>query len=222
MFQPDDPRAWHIVDLSLTFAPGMRGVALEPAKTVAQHGAKTTTLHLYSHAGTHLDAPAHSLDGALAVDQIDLGRCVGPALVINLAHKAPDSLITRDDLAPYADRIGPGARLLLRTDWDLHAALPDYRIRFPRLSLELAKWLAALPIALVGVETPSVSSLANRAEMAEVHQTLLRAQIVIVESLANLRELRQEVVQFVALPLKIAGCDGSPVRAIAIEETGMI
>jgi kynurenine formamidase len=57
----------------------------------------------------------------------------------------------------------------------------------------------------------------NRDELIEVHQILLQAKIVIVESLANLDQIRQETVYFVALPLKIVDCDGSPVRAIAIE-----
>jgi kynurenine formamidase len=73
---------------------------------------------------------------------------------------------------------------------------------------------------LLGVQTPSVASLRpeNKAELVEVHQILLRAEIVIVEGLANLSELRREVVTFIALPLKVTGCDGSPARPVAIEE----
>jgi kynurenine formamidase len=90
----------------------------------------------------------------------------------------------------------------------------------PRVSAELARWLVERQINLLGVQTPSVASLRpeHREELTEVHQILLRAEIVIVEGLANLDQVRREVVTFIALPLKVTGCDGSPVRPVAIEE----
>jgi kynurenine formamidase len=69
----------------------------------------------------------------------------------------------------------------------------------------------------LGVEPPSVADVENKEELTAVHQALLRAEIVIVEGLANLDALQQEEVTFIALPLKLQGGDGSPVRAIAIE-----
>lgn len=206
-----------IVDLSLPLQAGQHGVEFEARSTHLEHGLQTTLLHLYSHAGTHMDAPHHFLEAGLAMEKLDLGKCVGPATVVDLSFIGPRGLITVEHLAPYADRIGPGARLLLRTDWSTHADLPDYRIDFPRVSLALAEWLGARQIALLGIEPPSVADMANRDELFAVHQTLLRAEIVIVEGLTNLSALRQEEVTFIALPLKLEGGDGSPVRAIAIE-----
>jgi kynurenine formamidase len=205
------------VDLSLTLFDGMQGVELQPHSKFADQGSCTTNLHLFSHAGTHLDAPAHFLGEARTVDQLELTKCLGPALVIDLSHKPPDSLITVDDLQSLSARIAPGARLLLRTDWGEHAGKPDYRTSFPRISLELAEWLAERGIWLLGVEAPAVASLQDREELKAVHRTLLQAEIVIVESLANLSDLQNDEVFFIALPLKIAGCDGSPLRAVAIE-----
>jgi kynurenine formamidase len=206
-----------IVDLSLRLYDGMHGVELHPQARFAEQGFNTTNLHLYSHAGTHLDAPAHFLGDARTLEQLDLTKCLGPAQVIDLSHKTPDSLITVDDLAPYSAAIGRGSRLLLRTDWDKHADQPDYRTSFPRIALELAKWLAERAIWLLGVETPAVASIQDREELVAVHRALLQAEIVIVESLANLRSLADDSIFFIALPLKIEGCDGSPIRAVAIE-----
>lgn len=212
--------AQRIIDLSLPLYDGMRGVTLEPATTIATTGYNTTTMHLYSHAGSHMDAPLHFLEGGGTIDQIPLSKCIGPALTVDLSHKAPNSLITVEDLGAVADRIGPGSRLLLRTDWDRQANRPEFRTEMPRVSVELARWLVARQIFLLGVQTPSVASLRpeHRDELTEVHQILLRAEIVIVEGLANLDQLRREVVTFIALPLKVSGCDGSPVRPVAIEE----
>ena len=204
------------VDLTLTLYHGMRGVEIHPHTRLAVDGFNTTNLMLYSHAGTHMDAPRHFVDDGRTIDKLILEKCIGPATVIDLAHKTPNSLIDVADLGDQAKRIGNGSRLLLRTDWDLHAAADDYRTHFPRVSLDLAKWLVERGIWFLGLETPSVASLLDKEELTAVHRTLLDAEVVIVESLANLRLLPPEVY-FIALPLKIQDGDGSPVRAAALE-----
>ena len=206
-----------VIDLTLPFTDGERGVQLEPELSIASDGFNTTTVHVYSHALTHMDAPKHFIDGGTAIETIPLDRCVGSATVIDLIHKTPNSQIMIADILPHEKRVTAGVRLLLRTDWSLHAGQDDYRTHFPRISPELARWFVDRNVRLVGVETPSVASLAadKRDELTEVHQTLLGANIVIVEGLCNLHVLPQQV-EFVALPLKLMGCDGSPVRAIAI------
>ena len=87
----------------------------------------------------------------------------------------------------------------------------------PRISIELARWLVERRVALIGVEPPSVADVNNKQEVTEVHQMLLRASVVIVEGLANLDRLESAQVQCIALPLRIDGGDGFPVRAVAIE-----
>jgi arylformamidase len=208
-----------IIDLSLTLHPTMRGVAFEPDKSIPTAGYNTTNLHLYSHAGTHMDAPLHFVANARTIDAVQLEKCVGPAQVVDLTHKAPHSLITIADLQPFTERITPQSRLLLRTDWDQHAGEDDYRTHFPRISLELAEWLVEKQIWLLGVQSPSVASLRpeDRQELGDVHRALLQAEIVIVESLANLDQIQQAEVFLVSLPLKLAGVDGSPARPVAIE-----
>jgi kynurenine formamidase len=207
-----------IVDLTLPHYHGLRGVEIHPNTRIAAEGYNTTNLRLYSHAGTHMDAPRHFIDEGRTIDRIDLAKCIGPALVIDLSHKAPNSFITIEDMAAHAEQIGAGSRLLLRTDWDLHADLPDYRTSFPRISLALAEWMAERGVWLVGLEMPSVASLQDKQELTDVHRALLRAEIVIVECLANLRLLPPRVT-FIALPLKIKEGDGTPIRAVAVIES---
>ena len=158
-----------IIDLTQTLSHGMRGVTIHPHTRIANEGYNTTNLHLYSHAGTHMDAPLHFLDGGATIDQWPLAQCIGSAIVIDLSFKAPDSLISVADLGVAAAKIGQGSRVLLRTDWDDHATLPDYRTHFPRISRELASWLVEQGVWLVGVQTPSVASLADREELRDVH-----------------------------------------------------
>ncbi|MEM8862330.1 MAG: cyclase family protein [Chloroflexota bacterium] len=206
-----------IHDLTLQVRNGRRGITITKKTSSKVEGYNTTDLLLYSHSGTHLDAPLHFLDDGATLDTMPLEKCVGPAMVIDLTHKAPNSLITVEDLAHVADQIQAQSRVLLRTDWDSKADDPEYRTSFPRISLELAEWLAEKEIWLIGLEHPSVASLQDKEELTAVHQALLKKEIVIVESLANLRKLPPHVT-FIALPLKVKDGDGSPVRAIAIEQ----
>ncbi len=210
-----------IIDLSLPVGNSMRGVDIRTAKTIAKEGWNATTLELYSHCGTHMDAPVHFIDGTATIDQQDLSVCVGPALMIDLTRNGPVSdgqLITIEHLEPYHAQIVAGARLLLRTDWHKRYGTVEYRDALPRISVALAKWLVDRQVAMVGVEPPSVADVNNKEELTEVHQILFKGGVLIVEGLANLDQIIQSVVQFIALPLKISGGDGCPVRAIAIED----
>ena len=72
---------------------------------------------------------------------------------------------------------------------------------------------------MIGVEPPSVTDVNNIQELTDVHQTLFRGNVLIVEGLANLDQIQSPVFDFIALPMNITGGDGSPVRAIAIEKS---
>ena len=207
-----------LIDLTLPLRPGDRGVASEPARTLSRDGWNAATWHLYSHAGTHMDAQLHFGAGAETIDTKPLTQCVGPAWVVNLTPTAPRSLLTVADLGDVAVKLQPGDSLLLRTDWHRHAADPAlYRDALPRISDELAQWCVASRVRLLGVEPPSVANVNDLPEVTRIHQCLLGGGVTIVEGLAHLDQLTQEKVLFVALPLKLAGGDGAPVRAIAVE-----
>jgi kynurenine formamidase len=210
-----------IIDLSLPVGNEMRGVDVRTAKTIANEGWNATTLELYSHCGTHMDAPAHFVDGAATIDEQDLSVCVGPALMVDLTLDGPvndGQLITVEHLRSYHSQITKGARLLLRTDWHKRYGTEQYRDALPRISVELAHWLVGRQVAMIGVEPPSVADVNNIPELTEVHQILFKGGVLIVEGLANLDQISESVVQFIALPIKITGGDGCPVRAIAIED----
>jgi kynurenine formamidase len=215
---PATSPAARIIDLTLPVRHGMRGVQIEPLNCAATHGYNTTTLHLYSHSGTHMDAPLHFLDGDSTIDQIPLHRCCGPAVVADLSGIAPRELITVAHLGPLADRIRPQDALLLRTDWFKFVDDPAmYRDGLPRIGRELAQWCIDRDIRLIGVEPPSVADVNSLRELTEIHQLILRHDIIIVEGLANLDQLTDERVLFCATPLKVEHGDGSPCRAFAIE-----
>jgi arylformamidase len=208
-----------IIDLTLAFAPGMRGFTSEPRCTVARDGWNASTLAFYSHAGTHMDSQIHFEAGPETLDQIPLERCLGPAWLVNLAGIAPGTLIEVSHLGVVADQFQPGDSLLLRTDWSRHAGDPGiYRNQLPRIGEGLARWCVERGAKMLGVEPPSVADVNNLAEVTLIHKILLGGGVNIVEGLTNLDALAPgEEVFFAALPLKIAGGDGCPCRAFAFK-----
>ena len=207
-----------VIDLTLTVAPGMRGVEFETLHTVQKDGWNSSTLHLYSHSGTHMDAQKHFAAGDGTIDRIPLGDCLGPAWVVDMTGLAARTLVTVAHLGVIAQKVKPGDALLLRTGWSAHVDRPQYyRDELPRIGKELAEWCVERRVRLLGVEPPSVADVNNLQEVTEIHLILLGGGVIIVEGLTNLGSLTQERVLFGAMPLKIEGGDGCPCRAFAIE-----
>ena len=208
-----------LIDLTLPMQAGMRGFSSEPKHRVDSDGWNSTTMSIYSHAGTHMDAPVHFGVGKQTIDQISLDDCLGPAWLVALDDIQPKTLITVDHLGKFTHQIQSGDAVLLRTGWSQFVDQPQYyRDNFPRISAELAHWLVERKVRLVGVEPPSVADVNDLPEVTEIHHILLGGNVIIVEGLTHLDAIHAEKVLFGAMPLKIVGCDGAPCRAFAIED----
>jgi kynurenine formamidase len=207
-----------IHDLTLTISDDMPGVQLQPRHRRPADAWNSTSLSFYSHCGTHMDAPAHMDVDHEGIDAIPLERCYGPAWIVRILDVAPRSLIGIEHLGKIAEQLQPGDGLLLATGWSFRWGTPQYREELPRISRDLADWCVDHRVRVLGVEPPSVADVNNRQEVEEIHGILLRGGVIIVEGLTNLEAIRTPRVLFVAFPLKIKGGDGSPVRAVAIEE----
>ncbi|MHC4213874.1 MAG: cyclase family protein [Planctomycetota bacterium] len=93
----------------------MRGVDIEAKSTVDREGWNSSTYHLYSHSGTHMDAPLHFGCTDQTIDKIPLERCIGVAWVADLTHLPPRSIITVGDPGEPAEKFEPGHSIILRT-----------------------------------------------------------------------------------------------------------
>ena len=210
-----------IIDLSHEIYHGMPVFPLDPKTgvlvhhTIASMKYNITQLVLSSHVGTHLDAPYHFFEDGCTVDRLDLSKCVGPARVIRIPGKGPKSEIHVADLEPYDGAFTPGARVILSLGW--YKVFPEERFytEMPGITPECGRWIADKEIAMLGLDLPGV----HAEHWEEVHKILLEREIVIVEALTNLDAIREDNVFFVAMPLRLRGRDGSPVRAIAIENS---
>jgi len=206
----------NIIDLTATLTKGQRGVDYEPAKQLEKNGWNARTLHLYSHAGTHMDAQKHFGAGDETIDTLPLQRCMGPAHVVDLREQvAPGSLITVEHLGSLADVFEANESLLLLTGWSQHADNDEiFRLGLPRISEDLARWCVDQQVKVLGVEPPSVADVAKLEEVTRIHEILLQGKVTIVEGLCNLEQLPAKVY-FAAFPLKIHEGDGAPARAVA-------
>ena len=164
-----------IIDLTQPLEPGDSVYPGDPALRYRPHGTledagyRLTEITLGSHHGTHVDAPAHFLlDGATA-EQLSLDAMVGPASVVDIPGVL-DATVEPETLAPYAESFRPGARVLLRSGWEVHYGSERYWHGFPSLSPAAARWIVERGVALLGFDTPSPSR-----DTQQVHRILLAA-----------------------------------------------
>ena len=186
------------------------------------HGWTSNALFINEHAGTHLDAPSHFIKGGASVDQLDLARLTGPAVVLDLSHRFPGGLIGAGDLeqATVALPLEPDDAVLLWTGSDAHLGHQRYLDSFPGLSAEGAQFLLDRQVRLVGTDAAGIDQVEARA--CPVHHLLLPAGVPVLENLANLERLLQLAggrrFTLHSFPLRIRGGTGSPVRAVAVIE----
>jgi len=186
------------------------------------------------HGGTHIDAPVHFAKGHRSVEQIPLDQLMGAAIVVDVTASCasnPDYRVTTADFAAWEKingQIPDGAIVLLRTGFARF--WPDAakylgtaergeaavaKLHFPGLHQDAARWLAeSRRINAIGLDTASIDY--GQSTLYESHRTLYEHDIPAFENLATLDRLPAKGAMVVALPMKIKGGSGAPLRAIAI------
>lgn len=187
------------------------------------------------HGGTHIDAPIHFAEGAQTVDQIPLENLIGDAVKINVSDSAlknPDYLINLKDLQNWEKEHGPipdGGIVLFQTGFGSY--YPDAakylgtdkrgpeavkELHFPGLSPEAAEWLIAnRKVKAVGIDTASIDF--GQSQDFATHVALMTKNVPAFENVANLDQLPERGFTIIALPMKIKGGSGGPLRIIAIK-----
>jgi arylformamidase len=205
-----------IIDLTLTYQEGMRGVTFEVARTKSKDGWNARTLHLYSHAGTHMDAPFHFGVNDQTIEEFEVSRFICDSWVIPIEALSRQK-IKLEDLGKYVELIEPGDGVILQTGWSKYINDTKYREELPGIHESLARWFVEKKINLLAVEPPSIADVMDREEVTKIHEILLGGDVIIVEGITNLESLTKEKITLVALPLKVKDGDGAPARVIAME-----
>ncbi|MEL6922791.1 MAG: cyclase family protein [Bacteroidota bacterium] len=207
-----------IIDLSLTYNQDISGYSDEQATTKTKDGWNAKWLRIYSHSGTHMDAPFHFEASDETIDQMPVDRFVGRAWVVDCGAVQAQELLTVAHLGTVAEKFKRGESLLLKTGWSHHYQNRElYRNGLPRVSEALARWCGEKGVNMLAVEPPSVADVNNLPEVTLIHEILLSHGVIIVEGICNLDALTSPQVTLCALPLKIKNGDGAPARVVAIE-----
>ncbi len=197
---------------------------------------RSNALSTPEHGGTHIDAPAHFSKDGRTVDAIPLDQLVGTAVLVDVSRKCDadhDYRIAVDDLEAFEKhhgKIPKHAIVLFRTGFgkhwpnrkkylgtEEHGQEAIAKLHFPGLGPEAASWLIReRDVKAVGLDTASIDY--GQSTKFETHVELMTHQVPAMENLANLERLPPTGLTVVALPMKIRGGSGGPLRAIAIVE----
>ena len=169
------------------------------------------------HNGTHADARFHFDADGESIEKASLQTYLGRATVVDLWQAFLDSkekhLITIEDLRPSAEAIAATSRILVKTGrWTDSTVFPK---QIPVIAADVPAWLQKNGVKLLGLDLPSVDEIDSKS--LQNHHALAHAGIAIIESL-DLSSVASGIYHLAALPLKIAGGDGAPMRAILWRE----
>jgi kynurenine formamidase len=230
------------VDLSHDFAEDtVYWPTAEPFKLTTVAAGKTEAGYYYSayqfsaseHGGTHIDAPVHFAENRYSVDQISLDRLIGPAIKIDVSEKAKadrDYQVGVSDFEAWETQNGKipdDSVVLLQTGWsenwsdrvkylgtDKRGPDAIAELHFPGLAPEAARWLTEnRKIKAIGLDTASIDY--GQSKLFESHRILMAQNIPAFENVANLNRLPVRIEVVIALPMKIRGGSGGPLRIIA-------
>lgn len=209
-----------VVDLTHVLHPNKEQYTLEVSRKgerMEREGDIMSTVYLWSHVGTHVEAPLHFLSDGGDTASLKIEQLMGTAIVLDFRNKAVNEEISLEEIKA-AGNIEIGDRVLLMTGRHTQYRTPQSHDR-PYLAEEACRWLVedrkinCLGTDSSGFEVRGVSHHPN-------HRLLNNAGIPVLECLNNLVELKKQRIYLIALPLPITKLDAVPVRAIAIEPEG--
>jgi arylformamidase len=202
--------AYHDISLNLS-AETARWINSAPyelaerRRTSKGDSANTSAVNMSVHAGTHLDAPFHFIDGGMTIDEMPVEAFVGPVLV----HEVDaDRYITREHVEAIPLQGDTKVLFKTRNSKLLHEA--DYVADFAAFSVEAAEALVSRGMRLVGLDYLSVAHADNQ---VPVHRAFLDHGVVLLEGI-DLSEIEPGRYELMALPIRLRGADGSPCRAV--------
>ena len=203
-----------ILDISLPMHPTMATFPgtpfpkVEKIRDLDKDGKNISTFCLSTIAGTHMEAPAHSVKNGITIDKIDLTKCIGPCLVVDVQGK--EGLIQFEEIKDIK-----AERVLFKTSNSSFVREDKFYDDFTALSDEAAQQLVENGVKLVGIDYYGIEKRGTLNH--PVHTRLMEAAVVVLVGL-DLSEVQPGYYTLIALPDKLAGLDGAPCRAILLQE----
>ena len=209
-----------IVDLSHPLTantpvyPGDPVPGFSVATTVENEGYNLFNVLLGSQSGSHVDAPYHFSNRGATIDQMDLGYFIGTGLIIDVRNKGSNEEISLEEIKQHEQHIETAQMVLFNTNWYKKAGTAEF-FEHPYLSRAGGEYLLSKGSMTVGIDTINLDRTGGTE--FPIHDMYSQAGGIIVENLAGLDQVDFENPLIICLPLKLIGCDGSPIRAVAVK-----
>ena len=204
----------HTIGETMPVYPGTPAPSITVSSSHKADGFQEHQLILYSHIGTHIDAPNHVLPQGKTLDQFPLDHFAGKALVIDCSAKQAGEEITLEDLQPLREKADKADFLLFYTGWANHWGTQQYWEAYPRLAIEVIDYLLESKKKGVGLDTCGLDPVSDSA-LPRHHRLLSSGSCIILENLKNLEKVRADFFTLLAFPLKLTQTDGAPARVVA-------
>lgn len=194
--------------------PGLFKPKIYQEKVIKNDGVNIKRLNIVTHTGTHIDAPRHFYQNGITIDKLPLNKFVGEAAYLDFSNTKLGSVISIKEIVKFKDLIQSKDIVIFNTGIYQKHSQDEFNTKYPTITAEVANWLVRKNIATFATDATSVDIDGENI----IHKILLGANIPIIENLTNLDKITSERVKFIALPLKIDEGDGSPCRAIVIQD----
>ena len=204
----------HTIKSDMPVFPGTGQPKLDPASSFEEDGFRETLLTMYSHTGTHMDAPAHVRKDGITLDKLPADKFVGKALVIDCSDLSEGDKIDISYINKYKDIINEAEFVLFKTNWDKYWDTDKYFGKFPVINDEVVDYLINSNKKGIGLDVISIEDIDSHD--LPVHHKVLKNNLVIIENLCNLDKIGNDLFTLCALPLKFIDSDGASIRAVAI------
>ena len=194
--------------------PGDPEPSVTVATTLENEGYNLSTLVMGTQTGSHVDAPYHFSNEGATIDQMELDFFLGDAIVVRVTDKKAEEAITMEDIEPYKEQITPGKIVLFNTNWYKKRGTEEF-FHHPYVNGEVAHYLVEQGVRFIGIDTINADQTGGTE--FPVHDLFSEKRLMIGENWAYFDRIDFENPYIIAIPMKVVGCDGSPVRAIAVE-----
>lgn len=203
----------HPITSSMQVFPGTERPDIITACTVEKHGFREKKITMFSHTGTHLDAPAHMLANGATLDSYPVEKFSGRACIYRHPFTRGTS-ITVEHLQELQALMHNVDFLLISTGWDMYWGLPEYIGDFPVLEPSAARWLMQLSLKGVGLDV--ISADVMESNDYPIHHILFAHDCIIIENLTGIARIPGDRCIFQCFPLYLPDADGSPARVVAM------
>jgi len=199
----------HRMEEEMPVYPGTEKPVFDKSFTIEKNGFAETQVRMFSHTGTHMDAPAHMVLGGKTLDEYPVDHFIGEAYILDMTAGVPSI----GDLEADAEWIKKSDFIIMKTGWSEKWGTESYFDDFPVLTEELLDYLLQFDIRGFGVDAISVDPVSTTT--FDNHMKMFAKECTIVENLKNLESIPQKNFRIIMLPLFTKDSDGFSARVVA-------